>query len=272
MVTHDMAASEYLNQLLQDKTTITKMPKIFLHSERLLDEEINRVRHDLFSPSNFLLSLPPQNGPIVKLTEKLYAPVKEYPKFNFVGRIIGPRGLTLRQVETETGCKILVRGRGSMKDKKMEEEKRGQPNFEHLDEDLHVLIMVEDTDDRARLRLAKAIDEMKILMTPPDDGEDEIKRKQLKDLAILNGTLRPEAPASVTVTGQSSFPPSPSGLRQVQNGILSSALPPMIQSYPIRTAVSASLPGVYPIDAYAHRPASMLDFAAFDTGVIGSKK
>jgi len=76
----------------------------------------------------------------------------------------------------------------------------------------------------------------------------------------------------VTVTGQSSFPPSPSGLRQVQNGILSSALPPMIQSYPIRTAVSASLPGVYPIDAYAHRPASMLDFAAFDTGVIGSKK
>lgn len=42
--------------------------------------EINRVRHDLFSPSNFLLSLPPQNGPIVKLTEKIYAPVKEYPK------------------------------------------------------------------------------------------------------------------------------------------------------------------------------------------------
>ena len=38
MVTDDMAASEYLNQLLQDKTTITKMPKIFLHAERLLDE------------------------------------------------------------------------------------------------------------------------------------------------------------------------------------------------------------------------------------------
>ena len=42
--------------------------------------EINRVRHDLFSPSNFLLSLPAQNGQIVKLTEKIYAPVKEYPK------------------------------------------------------------------------------------------------------------------------------------------------------------------------------------------------
>ena len=33
-----MNTSEYLNQLLKDKTTISKMPKIFLHLERLLDE------------------------------------------------------------------------------------------------------------------------------------------------------------------------------------------------------------------------------------------
>ena len=31
-----------------------------------------------------------------------------------------------------------------------EEEKRGQPNYEHLDEDLHVLILVEDTEERAK--------------------------------------------------------------------------------------------------------------------------
>lgn len=54
-----------------------------------------------------------------------------------------------------------------MKDKKMEEEKRGQPNFEHLDEDLHVLIMVEDTDDRARMKLKKAVEEVNFLLTPP---------------------------------------------------------------------------------------------------------
>ena len=34
----ELSATEYLNQLLQDKTTVSKMPKIFLHSERLLDE------------------------------------------------------------------------------------------------------------------------------------------------------------------------------------------------------------------------------------------
>ena len=39
-------------------------------------------------------------------------------QFNFVGRILGPRGLTAKQLEAETGCKIMVRGRGSMRDRK----------------------------------------------------------------------------------------------------------------------------------------------------------
>jgi protein quaking len=38
-------------------------------------------------------------------------------KFNFVGRLLGPRGMTAKQLEMETGCKILIRGRGSMRDK-----------------------------------------------------------------------------------------------------------------------------------------------------------
>lgn len=41
-----------------------------------------------------------------------------FPQFNFVGRILGPRGLTAKQLEAETGCKIMVRGKGSMRDKK----------------------------------------------------------------------------------------------------------------------------------------------------------
>jgi hypothetical protein len=41
-----------------------------------------------------------------------------YLQFNFVGRILGPRGMTAKQLEQETGCKIMVRGRGSMRDKK----------------------------------------------------------------------------------------------------------------------------------------------------------
>lgn len=42
----------------------------------------------------------------------------EKSQFNFVGRILGPRGMTAKQLEQETGCKIMVRGKGSMRDKK----------------------------------------------------------------------------------------------------------------------------------------------------------
>jgi hypothetical protein len=42
-----------------------------------------------------------------------------FPKqYNFVGRILGPRGMTAKQLEQETGCKIMVRGKGSMRDRK----------------------------------------------------------------------------------------------------------------------------------------------------------
>ena len=39
-------------------------------------------------------------------------------QYNFVGRILGPRGLSAKQFEAETGCKIIVRGRGSFRDKR----------------------------------------------------------------------------------------------------------------------------------------------------------
>ena len=39
-------------------------------------------------------------------------------QFNFVGRLLGPRGLTAKQLEQDTKCKIMVRGKGSMRDKK----------------------------------------------------------------------------------------------------------------------------------------------------------
>ncbi len=90
----------------------------------------------------------------------------ELLQYNFVGRILGPRGMTAKQLEQETGCKIMVRGRGSMRDKKKEEQNRGKPNWEHLSEDLHVLVQCEDTDNRARVKLQRAIHEVKKLLVP----------------------------------------------------------------------------------------------------------
>ena len=44
------------------------------------------MRNDIFSPSCFLMNLPKPSGPVVKLTEKVYAKVKEYPKVRKVFR------------------------------------------------------------------------------------------------------------------------------------------------------------------------------------------
>jgi protein quaking len=105
------------------------------------NQEISRVRVNLFQlGSKESICLPEPVGPVLQLNEKLYVPVKDHPevsskklgehktygvnqthiflfKFNFVGRILGPRGMTAKQLEQETGCKIMVRGKGSMRDK-----------------------------------------------------------------------------------------------------------------------------------------------------------
>ncbi|XP_012549648.1 protein held out wings isoform X3 [Bombyx mandarina] len=198
--------ADYLAQLLKDRKQLAAFPNVFMHMERLLDEEIAKVRASLFQINGVKkepLILPEPEGMVTTLTEKVYVPVKEHPDFNFVGRILGPRGMTAKQLEQETGCKIMVRGKGSMRDKKKEDANRGKPNWEHLADDLHVLLTVEDTENRAKIKLARAVDEVKRLLVPQADGEDELKKRQLMELAIINGTYRDSSSkVSVPVNGQ----------------------------------------------------------------------
>jgi len=184
--------ADYLAQLLKDKKQLAAFPNVFLHLERLLDDEIGKVRGNLFQingKKSDPLVLPDAVGAPITLSEKVYVPIKEYPEFNFVGRILGPRGMTTKQLEQETGCKIMVRGKGSMRDKKKEDQNRGKPNWEHLNDELHVLITVEDSDNRAQLKLQRAVEEVKKLLVV-SEGEDELKKRQLMELAIINGTYR----------------------------------------------------------------------------------
>ncbi|CAG9579753.1 unnamed protein product [Danaus chrysippus] len=192
--------ADYLAQLLKDRKQLAAFPNVFMHMERLLDEEIAKVRASLFQINGVKkepLVLPEPDGMVTTLTEKVYVPVKEHPDFNFVGRILGPRGMTAKQLEQETGCKIMVRGKGSMRDKKKEDANRGKPNWEHLADDLHVLLTVEDTENRAKIKLARAVEEVKRLLVPQADGEDELKKRQLMELAIINGTYRDSSTKAV---------------------------------------------------------------------------
>ncbi|XP_077342775.1 KH domain-containing RNA-binding protein QKI isoform X6 [Lithobates pipiens] len=292
---------DYLMQLMNDKKLMSSLPNfcgIFNHLERLLDEEISRVRKDMYNDTmngsnndKRSAELPDGIGPIVQLQEKLYVPVKEYPDFNFVGRILGPRGLTAKQLEAETGCKIMVRGKGSMRDKKKEEQNRGKPNWEHLNEDLHVLITVEDAQNRAELKLRRAVEEVKKLLVPAAEGEDSLKKMQLMELAILNGTYRdanlksPTAQAPRIITGPAPVlppaalrTPTPAGptlmplIRQIQTA----AVMPNGSPHPTATLVQQGpeagliyTPYDYP---YTLAPAtSILEYPIETSGVLGSR-
>lgn len=39
-----------------------------------------------------------------------------FVQFNFIGRLLGPRGNSLKRIEASTGCRVFIRGKGSIKD------------------------------------------------------------------------------------------------------------------------------------------------------------
>eukprot|EP01029_Cantina_marsupialis_P022838 TRINITY_DN56062_c0_g1_i1.p1 TRINITY_DN56062_c0_g1~~TRINITY_DN56062_c0_g1_i1.p1 ORF type:complete len:676 (-),score=269.19 TRINITY_DN56062_c0_g1_i1:649-2676(-) len=117
-----------------------------------------------------------QNRSYNKCTKKHYIPEKEYPGYNFIGLIIGPRGNTQKRLEKEFNCKISIRGKGSVKEGK---NRKPQPDD---DDDIHVFLMAENEQD-----LERASEEIQRLLTPVDDDTNEHKQKQLEELALING-------------------------------------------------------------------------------------
>ena len=110
-----------------------------------------------------------------KLIKKLYIPEKEYPDYNFVGLIIGPRGNTQKRMEKETGAKILLRGKGySLKTPR---RTKASDN-----EDLHVRIEADNQNSfDAAVRMVEK------LLIPIDRGINAHQQAQLVELGKLNG-------------------------------------------------------------------------------------
>ncbi|EGZ23888.1 hypothetical protein PHYSODRAFT_483336 [Phytophthora sojae] len=123
---------------------------------------------------------PPADYTRQKLHRKIYIPIKEFPSYNFIGLIIGPRGNTQKRMERETNCKIAIRGKGSVK-----EGSKGKKTNADENDDLHVLITGDREED-----LDKAAKEVQSLLVPVDDTKNSHKQKQLRELALINGTLR----------------------------------------------------------------------------------
>ncbi|KAL1193787.1 KH domain-containing protein [Cardamine amara subsp. amara] len=147
----------------------------------------------------------------VKRILRLDLPVDTYPTFNFVGRLLGPRGNSLKRVEATTGCRVFIRGKGSIKDPEKEEKLKGKPGYEHLNEQLHILIEADLPVDLVDIKLRQAQEIIEELVKPVDESQDYIKRQQLRELALLNSNLRENSPGPSVVLvasglGSSAYP------------------------------------------------------------------
>lgn len=128
--------------------------------------------------------------PLIKIQDKVMIPQEENPEVNFIGLLIGPRGNTLKNMEKETQAKIMIRGKGSVKEGKVfvwQGRRDGQPNPGE-DEPLHALV-TGPTTESVRKAVNMIRDILKQGIEAPE-GQNDLKRMQLRELAALNGTLR----------------------------------------------------------------------------------
>ncbi|XP_037949704.1 uncharacterized protein LOC119680791 isoform X1 [Teleopsis dalmanni] len=124
----------------------------------------------------------------VKVSVKVAVPVRDHPKFNFVGKLLGPKGNSMKRLQEDTMCKMAVLGRGSMRDRKKEEELRasGDSRYAHLFEDLHVEISTFAAPAEAHARIAYALAEVRRFLVP--DYHDDIRQEQMWEMQALTST------------------------------------------------------------------------------------
>ncbi|KAI9823091.1 MAG: hypothetical protein M1826_000295 [Phylliscum demangeonii] len=115
-----------------------------------------------------------------KTQEKVYVPVNDYPEINF-----------------KSGAKIAIRGKGSVKEGKGRSDAAHTSNQE---EDLHCLIMA-DTEDKVN-KAKRLIHNVIETAASIPEGQNELKRNQLRELATLNGTLRDDENQACQNCGQ----------------------------------------------------------------------
>jgi len=128
--------------------------------------------------------------------DKVFIPVKEFPEINFFGLLVGPRGNSLKKMERESGAKISIRGKGSVKEGKQRPD--GFQDDEN--EELHCLVMG-DTEQQVRKCIQLIQNVIETAASTPESANDH-KRNQLRELALLNGTLRDDEGQACQNCGQ----------------------------------------------------------------------
>ncbi|XP_077497321.1 uncharacterized protein LOC144107951 isoform X2 [Amblyomma americanum] len=142
-------------------------------------------------------------GRSVRLQVRVQVPVKDHPNFNFVGKLLGPKGNSLKRLQEETQTKMAILGRGSMRDKAKEEDLRQlkDPKYWHLHEELHVEVNAFAPPAEAYRRMAFALAQLKPFLVP--DYYDEIRQTQLRELALLKNDRKNGATTAASLESSS---------------------------------------------------------------------
>ncbi|KAL0239828.1 hypothetical protein GEMRC1_009936 [Eukaryota sp. GEM-RC1] len=175
------------------KARLTTLTVHALHKE-MLETRAPNERKDIRSSRDAIIEDALRTNPMFhppsdwcpssnKYTTKIAIPQEDHPEINFVGLLIGPRGESLKKLETETGLRRLEGGRI-----------RPQAGD---DEDLHVRL---EADSQWALNTAATRIEQ--LLVPIPDDENEHKKTQLRMLAQLNGTLKEDETQECLHCGQ----------------------------------------------------------------------
>ncbi|XP_020707250.1 KH domain-containing, RNA-binding, signal transduction-associated protein 2-like isoform X4 [Athalia rosae] len=175
-------AGDYVRELLQEKLELdgSKWP----NAQRLIDQEIQKTQA-IGKPLRDPKYVDIYREKPIRVAVKVLVPVREHPKqFNFVGKLLGPKGNSMKRLQEETMCKMAVLGRGSMKDRQKEEECRQSldPKYAHLSDDLHVEIAALAPPAEAHARIAFALAEVRKYLIP--DNNDNIRQEQMREMEL----------------------------------------------------------------------------------------
>ena len=105
------------------------------------------------------------NNDSMKIKKKIYIPKKT--GINYVGLLIGPKGTYQKRLQQQSGCKILVRGKGT--------QKEGMPPQPDDNEEKHVLI-IGDTEEN----ISRAVHLVEKILFADEATRTKIKEEQIK--------------------------------------------------------------------------------------------
>jgi hypothetical protein len=130
----------YLNQLIYERQSIDV--NMLPQACALIDAEIDRLRNDAAAaqqkfPEPMFVDIMNRR---MKLVQKIAMPAEDYPQLNFGGHIIGKSGENIKKIATDTNCRVMIFGRGSINNRQKEEQllHSGDPKYAHLCQQLHV--------------------------------------------------------------------------------------------------------------------------------------